>query len=364
MLRACLVSLLTLTVALGCRKNVEDQTEENISSSGAPAASTSSDWAVANDIAVRIDRVRVQKPVVEEREDLTSSVWKERELEESELVIWVSVENRTKARKLDYRGWDWIGRKADPIATDEHGNRYAVRTHEKITRRPKGYAKRGAVNPGDAAISDVLFFERPVSAATKLLVTLPPLAEWQSEPYQFEIPTSAWTGTGKAVPIPAKKSEAESKREEKFAGLNEWSQVGAVRVRFTKASLGKVTLLTSFDQSAYQSKDDELMLSLEVENRSTTNKVTYSRWSASRSTSSSTILDEHGNKYVTRDHELIKGAPSYGVEEIRPGGVVVDVLCVEPPVDAAKELTLTLHTFPFDTKERYRFKIPASAWKK
>jgi hypothetical protein len=143
-------------------------------------------------MAVRITKARVQKPVVKERAGIGAPVV-EKELDKPELILWVEVENRSKAKKLDYHGWDWPALNSDAISlTDEHGNKYRLHDYLNISRIVKDRAKGGAVNPCDEPVRDVLLFERPVSAATRLTLVLPSLVSKDGGLYHFEIPADAW----------------------------------------------------------------------------------------------------------------------------------------------------------------------------
>jgi hypothetical protein len=175
------------------------------------------------------------------------------------------------------------------------------------------------------------------------------------------------------VPEATSKPEpkVEPKADVKYAGMNEWVQVGDLRVRLTKAAVKKVPLISSFGGSdrKYESKDPELMVWVEIENLSKTKKVLYSRWGASGFDRRSQVEDEHGNKYSLSPYDgslsgRVEGGLEYSTKDIRPGDpVLTDIVCVERPIDAATEVRLTLNGLPSSEKETFRFKIRAADWK-
>ncbi len=366
---ASLLAALVLTLA-SCRKKEEEPSRGGSESASAPASSTS-DWSVVGDVAVRIDKVRVQKPTVEERA-FGKKEPLERDLDAQELMVWFTIENRTKTKKIEYHGWDiaGIGSRA-PEAADEHGNKYQHVSHSSLMTSLKGRGKTGAINPGDPPISDVMCFQRPVDAATKLTLTLPSLLAGEKGRHVFEIPAAALTGGGKAVVTNPKEPAAASaaplipapKAEEKFAGMNEWAQVGDVRVRIVKAKIQKVPLISQVTGKTSPSSEPELMLWFEIENRSEVKLVTYLRWESKRLIGQEGITDEHDNKYRIQKHDLIEGAPLMGLEKLRPGSAAVtDIVCVEPPVDRATRIRLVLYPVELKRDGVYRFEIHSSAW--
>jgi hypothetical protein len=136
---------------------------------------------------------------------------------------------------------------------------------------------------------------------------------------------------------------------EKWAGVNEWSTVGDLSVRVTKAELRKPPLRSRDHDRRYEGKEPELMLSIEIRNNSEVRKVLYGRWGGLLSGDTPDgAADEHGNRYRVASHgdfsgEYVEGGLEYSTKDIRPGDPIVkDVICFERPVGAAKEIRITL----------------------
>jgi hypothetical protein len=196
MLRVCLTGLALLAAfAVGCTRSVESPLDDE--SPGAPVAvrvlSPVTDWVTVGDVAMRVDKAIVQPPVVEERASIHTTKWTERELEKPALMVWIQIENRSGAKKINYNGFGSVGPHSESVSlTDEHGNTYAMQDHEKSTRRLKERGRRGPINPGDKIVTDVLCFEPPIREAATLTLTLPALTGKEDGKYQFELPAVAW----------------------------------------------------------------------------------------------------------------------------------------------------------------------------
>lgn len=176
---------------------------------------------------------------------------------------------------------------------------------------------------------------------------------------------------GNGKPAPDTPDDPGPKVETKAAGPNEWSQVGDVRVRVTKAAVKKVplTVTTGLSDRKEETKEPELMLWLEIENTSKVKKFDYKRWGNSLSSPRASATDEHGNKYRPKIHDggygkYVEGTFKFGSANLRPGEKpIADILCFDRPVDAATELVIVLKPLVEEEKGEFRFKIPASAWK-
>ncbi len=162
--------------------------------------------------------------------------------------------------------------------------------------------------------------------------------------------------------------KAEPKANEKFVGMNEWVQVGDVRVRVTRAKVQKVPLIKDSGSKAVLSADPELMVQVEIENLSGARKIPYKRWYSGSQAPSTKLTDEHANTYRCSMYSggllpYVEGTLRYGEKEMRPGEALADTLCFERPVGAATELTLVLGAIQKGEKESYRFKLLAADWK-
>lgn len=344
---------LVLLVGCGKKKGVEAESPEGpdqAATSGAGNANPS-EWSVVGGVALRIDKVRLQKPV-----DLT--LRGERESEEPELMIWYTVENRTGSKVVR------MSLDGDAEGRDEHGNTYQARPHFRI----KGAPELGDVYPGEPAKSGVICLKRPVASATKLVVDFPPFGPDRAAVHRFEIPSDAWTAGARATPFaapPLKESSATPPAkpevlEEKWAGFDQWYTVGDVRVCVRAAKVMKVPLKTLTGRE-YLSGEPQLVLALAVENLSKVKKLDYHRWDEDLLRDGASVTDEHGNAYHLRYRDEFAGATRYKV--IQPGDPPHgDTICIEAPVKAATELRVVLSPLRSGEKSKYRFKIPASAW--
>ena len=147
-------------------------------------------------------------------------------------------------------------------------------------------------------------------------------------------------------------------------GVGVWSQVGEVRVRVTRATVRAVPLMTD-KGTVLGTKGEELLLRVEIENRSREKPVPYDRFGigwAGRPGASA--RDEHGTRYAFR-HPAAEGPGAGGspVASLPPGGPALeDVLCVEMPGAAATVLTVRLPSAAGGAGHPHVFAIPASAW--
>jgi hypothetical protein len=196
MFRVGFVPAVLISFALACQKVADEPRtgdERPVSPVPAQALSPVTDWVTVGGVAVRVHKTIVQPPVVEERTTSTGAKWRERELGQSALVVWVQIENRTQSHALAYNGFGYVGpHRESPSLSDEFGNVYAVQNHESATRRLRDRAPRTVIRPGDKVVTDVLCFERPVAAATTLTLTLPALTGTEGDGYRFALPAVAW----------------------------------------------------------------------------------------------------------------------------------------------------------------------------
>lgn len=100
-------------------------------------------------------------------------------------VITVGFANRNPAKKVDYSSWNEaiIHR---PLIKDEHGNVYKL-VDFGFGTKVHGSVKSATIR-SDAPVADVIVFERPVTAATKLFISLPANAFGGNGEIRFTLP--------------------------------------------------------------------------------------------------------------------------------------------------------------------------------
>jgi hypothetical protein len=153
------------------------------------------EWANVGNVRLKLDRAVVQKPI---RVRLSDSL-KEYESEggDAELIIWLSFENRSKAKLLRYHRWSGTQAqdRAAPELTDSKGNKYRCTTTADTAGHIKGghKATTATIRPGDPALVDAVTFERPVDAAGDLRLKAPlPMGDRPVGLVEFRIPAAAW----------------------------------------------------------------------------------------------------------------------------------------------------------------------------
>ena len=160
----------------------------------------------------------------------------------------------------------------------------------------------------------------------------------------------------------------ESAGEKKTSVEAVWSspdktvQLGDVRVRILGAAVGKISLVdVGRDRST--SKDDLLMITVELSNRSATKKLEYDSWSGADVAfrrDYATIRDNFDNNYKRITFGLFShpvGAAGRH-ESLFPGKSVSDVLVFEPPIDRAAYLNLEMPAKNFGEEGMIRFRLP------
>jgi hypothetical protein len=152
-------------------------------------------WSRVGDVRMKIDRVALQKPVFVDQDFRGKEI--EREGKEVVLVVWYSVENLSKTKRMEYARWDGIGTFGGPAVklTDEHENSYTYHPPHGIGGFLKGGLEFGSkvVNPGEAGLTDAVTFDRLVSAATVLkLSARSPVIGAGKDRHEFRITAAAW----------------------------------------------------------------------------------------------------------------------------------------------------------------------------
>ena len=105
------------------------------------------------------------------------------------------------------------------------------------------------------------------------------------------------------------------------------------------------------------SKDDWVIVTLRISNKTDAQKITYRSWGESSFDSHSKLQDDLGNKYSpSYDHDIVGRTT---IESVYPGKSVTDLLAFEIPVTKAKFLKLTLPKSKCDAGEgELLLKIP------
>ncbi len=172
----------------------------------------------------------------------------------------------------------------------------------------------------------------------------------------------------KSVADVAEQVEQARKRQEaeendpanwKDAGSGPVTENG-IAVTVKKVSIGKVRLKDFGEDS--MSKDDLLIVELEINNTDKGKKVDYSGWAKG---GNATMKDASGNNYkrITFGTATVVGQIA-GATSLYPSKPVSDVLVFERPIESAKELRLRLPLSAVDKTGVIRLKIPASMIKK
>jgi hypothetical protein len=138
--------------------------------------------------------------------------------------------------------------------------------------------------------------------------------------------------------------------------------LGDLQVQIVKTSIGKVPLKDIFRENA-TSKDNLLMVKLELRNLNPTKKVEYHSWAGEDFAfvrDYATLKDNFGNSYKRISFGL--GSQPIGAvkgsESLYPNKSVTDVLLFEVPLDTATHLDLELPAKNYSCEGMIRFRIP------
>jgi hypothetical protein len=163
-------------------------------------------------------------------------------------------------------------------------------------------------------------------------------------------------------PAPDKPPAPPAKSEPEWADASKGAvRQGDLQVQITLVTIGQVPLKTITGNS--KSKDNLLMVKLELLNMNPTKKVEYHSWSGkdiSFDRDFATLKDNFGNSYK----RISFGLGSYPVgaversESIYPNKSVTDVLVFEVPLDTIEYLRLELPAKNFGGTGMLRFQIP------
>jgi hypothetical protein len=119
------------------------------------------------------------------------------------------------------------------------------------------------------------------------------------------------------------------------------ARAGDVEISPLTATVGKVRL-SSFGEDEI-SKENLLILTFKVTNRSSTRRVEFDGWASHGFRANCSCFDEHGNAYKNIHFGLgSKLARDQSGEAINPGQSAIAVVVFEHPIDAARVLTVSL----------------------
>jgi len=169
---------------------------------------------------------------------------------------------------------------------------------------------------------------------------------------------TATSGPTDKAKLPSKETPA----EQEWADARNAVKQSDLQVRIAKVILGKVPLKDAFREGS-KSKDDLLMVNLELLNTNPTKKVEYHSWSGkdiSFDRDYATLEDNFGNTYK-RINFGFSSQPVGAIERsesIYPNKSVTDVLVFEVPLDTIEYLRLELPAKNFGGTGMLRLQIP------
>ena len=186
----------------------------------------------------------------------------------------------------------------------------------------------------------------------------------RDKPARAAIPRPAQAPANGAVPpVTAKKAPKPQESADPWETAGNTASDNVVRVRVLSAKIGKVPL-KDFSSDEATSKDDLLMISLEIENLSKSKKLDYRGWAGGRigfGGSAATLEDDAGNAYKRIGFGISKVVGQQESESLYPSKSLGDVLVFEVPVDAAKTLRLTLPSKTYGGDGDLHIVIPIAA---
>ncbi len=167
--------------------------------------------------------------------------------------------------------------------------------------------------------------------------------------------------------LPNLSSQSDSKTEKAFAKApGEAVTIDSVTVKVVSAKLTKPKLISgpSGRESTSTAKNEALLIQLEISTDSDKKKIDYSSLIASFSFGVE-MQDNNKNSYRSISFgfsDKVQG--QFNGDSITMGKPASDVVCFEVPLDSAEYLDLVISGSKFKVSGEYRFRIPASEWKK
>jgi hypothetical protein len=147
-----------------------------------------------------------------------------------------------------------------------------------------------------------------------------------------------------------------------WAAANAPVRQGDLEIGVAKASVESVPLNT-LGGGTGESKSPQLVITIELTNRSDSRKIDYRGWAGRDITLTrdfATITDDADNVYKRVNFGMDKAAGQVESTAIYPGKTVSDVLVFEPPVEKAKYLHLEMPASNFGGVGMIRIEIPSS----
>jgi flagellar biosynthesis GTPase FlhF len=130
------------------------------------------------------------------------------------LLVRLSIENTSAAKKVDYRGWG-SGLLTGPVAHDDHENHYRS-IDFGIGAHPIGQVIEESIHPG-GKVEDLLVFEPPIAQAEYLTLALPGDNVDEPGTIRFLLPRLMWDHTQEEARLRAEAARARAERDAKEA---------------------------------------------------------------------------------------------------------------------------------------------------
>jgi hypothetical protein len=192
------------------------------------------------------------------------------------------------------------------------------------------------------------------------------VANNRDKPARAAVPQPARAGNGAVPPVTAKEAPEPQDSADPWATSGNTATDNVVRVRVISAKIGKVPL-KDFSGDGGTSKDDLLMISLEIENLGKSKKLNYGGWAGGTidfGGRAATLEDDAGNTYKRIGFGISKVVGQQESESLYPLKSLDDLLVFEVPIDAAKTLRLTLPSKTYGGDGDLHIVIPTASIEK
>lgn len=145
-------------------------------------------------------------------------------------------------------------------------------------------------------------------------------------------------------------------------------QLGSVSLRIARVEIGKVPLHRTIMGDDTESKDDLLIIWLEITNTTENKKIDYQGWMstyASLQNINAMLTDNNDNRYRGIKFgatSTVKDAKTN--ESIYPGKTILDAVVFELPIDGVEYLNLKLSAKGCKEDGEFKFRIPSEMIKR